>query len=77
MKNKLLFLSSLLVVSATSVGVYAILGDLTPIMAAKLGAVSGILGLGSVGFFFTGLATPKTTATVTVEVSKNDQNAAS
>jgi hypothetical protein len=59
MKNKVLIASAALVGAATILGVGTTLLVEDLLLITKLGSASAILGLGSIGLFFVGLAYPR------------------
>lgn len=59
MKNAILLMSGTLVLAATTTGLTTTLLASDPGTIARMSAVAGILGLGSIGLFFVGLAFPQ------------------
>lgn len=59
MKNKILLTSAGLIGLATSTGIGTALLASNPVTITRLTTVASILGVGSIGLFFVGLAFPK------------------
>lgn len=66
-KSSILLTSGALVLSATGLGIATALFGHNPETMVRLTTVASILGTGSIGLFFVGLAFPKT-ETVTVAI---------